>query len=83
VPVGERIRELGKSKKLSRADTQRPTDMLPRYTSQVENGVTAPYLEMLQKYARGFEVPLYGLVYEGEGPPPRVNLAFAKSHMPR
>jgi transcriptional regulator with XRE-family HTH domain len=82
MPVGKRIRELRKLRKLAQADIQRQTGMLSCYTSQVENGVTVPNLKTFEKYAMGFEVRLYRLVYEREEPPQEVNLPFAKNDTP-
>ena len=63
--IGERLRELRESKKLSQGDIEKRTGLLRCYTSRVENGHTVPSIETLEKYARALGVPLYRLFYEG------------------
>ncbi len=72
--IGQRLRELRESKKLSQGDIEHRTGLLRCYTSRVENGHTVPAIETLEKYARALEIPLYRLFYEGEGPPKKPNL---------
>ena len=67
--IGERLRELRETKKLSQGDIEKRTGLLRCYISRVENGHTVPAIETLEKMARAFEVPLYQLFYEGEEPP--------------
>jgi transcriptional regulator with XRE-family HTH domain len=45
----------------------------------VENGHTIPAIETLEKLARGLEVPLYQLFYDGEEPPKLPNLLKQKT----
>jgi transcriptional regulator with XRE-family HTH domain len=66
--IGERLKELRESKKLSQGDIEKRTGLLRCYTSRVENSHTVPNIETLEKYARAFEVPLYRLFYDGEEP---------------
>ena len=57
--IGERLRELRESKKLSQGDIEKRTGLFRCYTSRVENGHTVPSVETLEKYALALEVPLY------------------------
>ncbi|MGH9736203.1 MAG: helix-turn-helix domain-containing protein [Candidatus Acidiferrales bacterium] len=67
--IGQRLRELRESKKLSQGDIEKRTGLLRCYVSRVENGHTTPNVETLEKYARAMEIPLYRLFYDGETPP--------------
>ena len=67
--IGERIRAIREAKKLSQGDIEQRTGLIRCYTSRVENGHTVPSLETLEKFAQGFDVPLYQLFYEGMEPP--------------
>jgi transcriptional regulator with XRE-family HTH domain len=69
VEIGRKLRELRKAKKLSQGDIQNRTGLLRNYTSRVENGMTVPNLDTLEKYAHALEIPLYELFYDGEEPP--------------
>ena len=80
--IGQRLRELRESKKLSQGDIERRTGLLRCYTSRVECGHTVPSIETLEKYARALEIPLYRLFYEGEEPPKKLNLPPAKKTEP-
>ena len=77
--IGDRLRVLRESKKLSQGDVEKRTGLLRCYISRVENGHTVPAIETLEKLARAFEVPLYQLFYEGEEPPSLPNLLKQKS----
>ena len=72
--IGDRLRELRESKKLSQGDIEKRTGLLRCYISRVENGHTVPAIETLEKLARALEIPLYHLFYEGEKPPEVPNL---------
>ncbi len=67
--VGARLRELRKQKGMSQGDVQHKTGLLRCYVSRVENGHTVPSVATLERLAAAFDVPLYRLFYEGEGPP--------------
>lgn len=67
--IGRRIRILCEQKGLSQGDIEEAIGLLRCYTSREENGHTVPRIETLEKYAKAFEIPLYLLFYEGEGPP--------------
>ncbi|HLV94037.1 MAG TPA: helix-turn-helix transcriptional regulator [Candidatus Acidoferrales bacterium] len=77
--IGERIRLLRETKKLSQGDVEKRTGLLRCYISRVENGHTVPAIETLEKLARAMEVPLYQLFYDGEEPPELPNLPKRKS----
>ena len=76
--IGRRLRSLREEKKMSQGDIEELTGMLRCYTSRVENGHTVPSLATLKKYAKAFEMPLYLLFYEGEGPPELPHLSRRK-----
>jgi len=77
--IGDRLREIREEKKLSQGDIEKRTGLHRAYISRVENGHTVPAIETLEKLARGLEIPLYQLFYEGEAPPPLPNLLMRKS----
>src|SRR6201999_2560395 len=77
--IGERIRLLRETKKLSQGDVEKRTGLLRCYISRVENGHTVPAIETLEKLARAMEVPLYQLFYDGEEPPELPNLPKRRS----
>ena len=72
--IGDRLREMREEKKLSQGDIEKRTGLFRCYISRVENGHTVPSIETLEKMARGLEVPMYQLFYEGEEPPKVPNL---------
>ena len=80
--IGQRLRELRESKKLSQGDVEHRTGLLRCYTSRVENGHTVPSVETLEKYARALELPLYRFFYDGEEPPKKLNLTPAAKTEP-
>lgn len=77
--IGDRLRELRESKKLSQGDVEKRTGLLRCYISRVENGHTVPAIETLEKMARAFEVPMYQIFYDGEEPPKLPNLTKCQS----
>src|SRR5690348_5336828 len=77
--IGDRLRELRESKKLSQGDIEKRTGLLRCYISRVENGHTVPAIETLEKLARGLEIPLYQLFYDGDEPPKLPNLLKRKT----
>src|ERR1700741_5570793 len=70
--IGQRLRQLRESKKLSQGDIEKRTGMLRCYTSRVENGHTVPSLDTLAKYAQALEIPMYQLFYDGEEAPKKI-----------
>jgi transcriptional regulator with XRE-family HTH domain len=77
--IGDRLREMREEKKLSQGDMEKRTGLFRCYISRVENGHTVPSIETLEKMARGLEVPMYQLFYDGEEPPNLPNLPKRKS----
>jgi len=77
--IGERLRELRESKKLSQGDIEKRTGLLRCYISRVENGHTVPAIETLEKLARALEIPLYQLFYDGDEPPKLPDLLKKKT----
>jgi transcriptional regulator with XRE-family HTH domain len=55
--IGDRLRELRETKKLSQGDIEKRTGLLRCYISRVENGHTVPAIETLEKLARAFRDP--------------------------
>jgi transcriptional regulator with XRE-family HTH domain len=72
--IGDRLRAIREEKKLSQGEIEKRTGLLRCYISRVENSHTVPSIETLEKLARALEVPLYRLFYDGEEPPPLLNL---------
>lgn len=72
--IGEKLRELRVTKRLSQGDIEKRTGLIRCYTSRVENGHTVPTVDTLEKYARALEIPLYRLFYEGSEPPAKLHL---------
>ena len=70
--IGERLRTIRESKKLSQGDVEQRTGLLRCYTSRVENGHTVPSIETLAKFAQALEIPLYQLFYDGEEAPKKI-----------
>ena len=59
--IGDKLKELRETKKLSQGDIEKRTGLLCCYISRVENGHTVPNADTLEKMARVLEVPLYRL----------------------
>jgi transcriptional regulator with XRE-family HTH domain len=68
--IGDRLRAIRESRKLSQGDIQAQTGLLRCSISRVENGRTIPSLVTLEKMALALEVHLYQVLYEGDQPPP-------------
>jgi transcriptional regulator with XRE-family HTH domain len=67
--IAERLRAVREQMKLSQGDVEKRTGLLRCYISRVEHGHTVPTVETLEKLARAFDMALYQLLYDGEGPP--------------
>ena len=67
--IGERLRVLRESKKLSQGEVEKRTGLLRCYTSRVENGHTVPSIETLEKYAHAMGIPLYEIFCEDRDTP--------------
>jgi len=72
--VGQRLRELRESKKLSQGDIERQTGLLRCYISRVENGHTVPAVATLEKFARALGVPIHVIFHDGETPITKLRL---------
>jgi transcriptional regulator with XRE-family HTH domain len=66
--IGDRLKAIRESKKLSQGDIEKRTGLLRCYVSRVENGHTVPAIETLEKWSKALEIPLYQLFYEGDNP---------------
>jgi transcriptional regulator with XRE-family HTH domain len=70
--IGERLRTIRESKKLSQGDIEKRTGLIRSYTSRIENGHTVPSIATLAKYAQALEIPLYQIFYNGEAEPKKI-----------
>jgi transcriptional regulator with XRE-family HTH domain len=77
--IGDRLRQLREQKNLSQGDIEKRTGLLRCYISRLENGHTVPSVDTLEKLARGLEVPLYQLFYDGKTPPDLPHLPKRKT----
>ena len=66
--IGCKIRELRTKKKFTQGDIEKRTGLKRSYTSCVENALTTPSVDTLEKYALALEIPLYRLFYDGDVP---------------
>jgi len=66
--IGQRLRDLRTLKKLTQSDIEKRTGLKRSYTSRVENDLTTPSIDTLEKYAQALEIPLYRVFYDGTGP---------------
>jgi transcriptional regulator with XRE-family HTH domain len=66
--IGDRLRAIRESKKLSQGDIETRTGLLRCYVSRVENGHTVPSIETLEKWTKALEIPMYQLFYDGDKP---------------
>jgi transcriptional regulator with XRE-family HTH domain len=65
--IGEKLKAIRESKKLSQGDVENRTGLLRCYISRVENGHTVPSLETLQKFAKALDLQVYQLFHDGDG----------------
>src|ERR1700743_2409754 len=77
--IGERIRLLRETKKLSQGDIEKRTGLLRCYISRVENGHTVPAIETLEKIAPAIEGPSYTIFFACDEPPALPNLPKRKT----
>ena len=72
--LGKRLKELREAKKLTQGDIEQATGLTRPYISRVENGRSVPGIEILERWAGAFAMPLYQLMYDGEKPsaPPKL-----------
>lgn len=76
--LAERLRQFREVKSLSQGDMEQRTGLRRCYISRVENGHTVPSVETLEKMARGLEIPLYQLFYDGNEKPPKEGVPEAE-----
>jgi transcriptional regulator with XRE-family HTH domain len=67
--IGERLRIIRESKNLSQGDIEQRSGLLRCYVSRVENGLTIPAVETLEKMAHALDMKLYQLFYDSQEPP--------------
>lgn len=77
--IGDRLRLLREQKNMSQGDVEKRTGLLRCYISRIENGHTVPAIDTLEKLARGLEVPMYQLFYDGDKPPELPHLPKRKT----
>jgi transcriptional regulator with XRE-family HTH domain len=77
--IGERLKQIRESKKMSQGDVQQKTGLLRCYISRVENCHTVPAIETLEKMAKAMEVPLYKLFCEDNEKPHALKIAATES----
>jgi transcriptional regulator with XRE-family HTH domain len=77
--IGDRLRILREQKNMSQGDLEKRTGLLRCYISRIENGHTVPAVDTLEKLARGLEIPMYQLFYEGDKPPDLPHLSKRKT----
>jgi transcriptional regulator with XRE-family HTH domain len=56
--IGQRLRALRQSRRLTQEDMRKRTGMLRPHISRLENGHTAPSVKTLERIARALEVPI-------------------------
>jgi transcriptional regulator with XRE-family HTH domain len=66
--IGDRLRAIRESKKLSQGHIEERTGLLRCYVSRVETGHTIPSIETLEKWTKALEIPMYQLFYDGDEP---------------
>jgi transcriptional regulator with XRE-family HTH domain len=76
--IGQRLKEIRESKKLSQGDIEKRSGLLRVYISRVENSHTVPSVATLEKMARALEVPMYQLFHDGEAASSIRNLKLPK-----
>jgi transcriptional regulator with XRE-family HTH domain len=64
--VGRKLRELRQARHLSQGDIEKKVGLLRCYTSRIENGMTIPSIETLEKFAYALDIPLYRFFTNGE-----------------
>lgn len=77
--IGTRLRQLRERKQMSQVDIKERTGLLRCYVSRVENGHTVPSLKTLERFAGALDVPLYQLLFSGDGSPPTPSLTPRKT----
>ncbi len=75
--IGYRLKALREEKEFQQVELGKRTGLHQCYISRVETGRTVPSLETLEKLARGLEIPLYRIFYDGADP--KAHAAFLKN----
>jgi len=65
--VGARLRAERKARNLSQADMERRTGIPRCRISWLEHGRAVPTIETLEKISDALEIPVYRLLYDGDG----------------
>lgn len=73
--IGQKLREIRETKKMSQVEIAEATGLVQPYVSRVENGHTIPGVETLEKWASALKIPLYQILYDGEEPPKPLKLS--------
>jgi transcriptional regulator with XRE-family HTH domain len=77
--VGDRIRAISESKKLSQGDIEQRSQLLRCYISRVENSHTIPSIETLEKIARALEIETCQLFLDSDRAPKDLKLPKLKN----
>ncbi len=78
--IGDKLKEIRETKKLSQGDIEKRTGLLRCYISGVENGHTVPNVDTLEKMARALEIPMYRLFTDEDRiEKPKVSFSKAES----
>jgi transcriptional regulator with XRE-family HTH domain len=80
--IGDKLKEIRETKKLSQGDIEKRTGLLRCYVSRVENGHTVPLVDTLEKMARALEVPMYRL-FTDEAKVEKPDIPFSKAESGR
>src|SRR5215472_16517272 len=73
--IGQKLREIREATKMSQMEIAEATGLVQPYVSRVENGHTIPGVETMEKWASALKIPLYQILYDGEGPPKPLKLS--------
>jgi transcriptional regulator with XRE-family HTH domain len=73
--IGQKLREIRESQKMSQVEIAQATGLVQPYVSRVENGHTIPGVETLEKWASALKIPLYQILYDGDEPPKPLRLS--------
>ena len=77
--IGDRLHSVRQQKELSRIQLALRTGLQEYVLRDIENGITIPDLDTLERLAAGLNVPLVKLFCEGDDPPEFVNLPGRKT----
>jgi len=80
--VGERLRAVRESKKLSQGDIEEKTGLLRSYISRCENGHTVPSIDTLEKWTRSLDISM-GQLFADNGEDAKPLLALKSDRAPK